>query len=228
MHRVDTKPAVKLAICIPSNGMWHADFGFSLAAMCVQIACTPFENDQQRQVVVLEKRMSTLPRARQELLEDALLQGCTHALFLDSDQAFPNDTAHRLLGHGKSLVACNIALKTAPSFPTARARGPTPFGIPVMSGAGKEGLERVWRVGTGVMLLDLAMLTDTPKPWFELRWSDKASQFVGEDWYFLDKLEKAGHTEFWIDHDLSRQIGHTGNFMFTHANIPDVEMELAA
>lgn len=227
MHRVDTKPDVKLALCVPSDGMWKADFGFSLAAMCVQIACVPFENDQQRNVVVLEKRMSTLPRARQELLEDALLQGCTHALFLDSDQAFPNDTAHRLLAANKPVIACNIALKVVPSFPTARMRGPTHFGIP-LSSHGRSGLEKVWRIGTGIMLIDLSIVRDLPKPWFEIRWSDKANQFVGEDWYFLGKLEKAGHGDFWIDHDLSRQIGHVGHFMFTHANIPNVEMELAA
>ena len=228
MHRVDTKEPVKLALCIPSNGMWHADFGFCLASMCVQIACYPFENDQDRRVVVLEKRMSTLPRARQELLEDALLQGCTHAMFLDSDQAFPNDAAHRLMAHKKGLVACNIPLKTAPSFPTARARGPTVFGVPILSTPDKNGLERVWRVGTGIMLIDLKLLADLPKPWFELRWSDKASQFVGEDWFFLGQLEKAGRGEFWIDHDLSKQIGHVGNFMFTHANIPKIELEQAA
>lgn len=228
MHRVDTKAPIKLALCIPSAGTWCADFGYSLAAMCVQIAVEPFENDQERKVVVLEKRTSTLPRSRQELLEDALLHNCTHALFLDSDQAFPNDTAHRLIAHKKPLVAANIALKTIPSFPTARQRGPTPFGIPVTSGPGAQGLEKVWRVGTGIMLIDLAILRGLPKPWFELRWSDKASQFVGEDWYFLGKLEKNGFSEFYIDHDLSRQIGHVGNFMFTHTNIPKIEMEQAA
>lgn len=196
--------------------------------MCAYICHTPFENDQQRTVEVIEKRMSTLPRARQELLEDAVLKNCTHALFLDSDQAFPSDTAHRLLAHKKSVVAANIALKTMPSFPTARQRGPTAFGIPVTSDPHKTGLERVWRVGTGVMLIDLAILAGVPKPWFELRWSDKSHQFVGEDWYFLNKLEKAGHSEFWIDHDLSKQVGHVGMYMFSHANIPQIEFEAAA
>lgn len=228
MHRVDTKPPVKLAICIPSLGTWHADFGICLASMCVYISSSRFENDQERTCEVIEKRMSTLPRSRQELLEDALLKKCTHALFVDSDQVFPVDTAHRLLAHKKPIVACNIALKTAPSFPTARQRGGTAFGIPVMSNGEQHGLEKVWRVGTGVMMIELGILKDVPKPWFESRWSHKTSQFVGEDWFFLGQLEKAGHPDFYIDHDLSRQIGHVGNFMFTHANIPKIDLEAAA
>ena len=42
-----------------------------------------------------------------------------------------------------------------------------------------------------------------------------------------EKAEKAGH-ETYIDHGLSRQIGHIGQFNYTHTNIPPVEVELAA
>ena len=227
LERVEEKKPVKLALCVPSAGMWHSDFGMSFAQMCVYISTSLFENGQERDVIVLDKRTSMLPRSRQECLEDALMQGCTHALFLDSDQSFPHDTAHRLLAWKKPVVACNIAVKTNPSFPTARARGATCFGVPITSDESKTGLEKVWRVGCGVMLIDLSVLEGLAKPWFELRWSDKSSQFVGEDWYFLGKLEKRG-VEFWIDHDLSRQIGHVGQFMFTHQNIPSIEMEQAA
>jgi hypothetical protein len=32
----------------------------------------------------------------------------------------------------------------------------------------------------------------------------------------------------YIDHDLSRHIGHVGSFQYTHAHIPTVGLELAA
>lgn len=221
------KPGIKLALCIPSNGEWKADFGYSLAQLCVYIAGKLFEEEQTREVLFIDKRTSNLPRSRQECLEDALMQDCTHALFLDTDQTFPMDTAHRLLRWKKKAVACNIALKTVPSFPTARARGATAFGVPVFSQGHAVGLEKVWRVGTGIFLLDLSTLKNIPKPWFEIRWSDKQQQFVGEDWYFIDKLEKAGH-DVYIDHELSRLIGHVGNFQYTHAHIPQMQEEQAA
>lgn len=218
---------VKLALCIPSAGGWTADFGMSLTQMCVYIASALFEENQQRSVIVVDKRTSLVPRSRQESLEDALHQECTHALFLDTDQSFPQDTAHRLLAWRKPVVACNIALKMHPSFPTARARGPTAFGIPVDSHNPKTGLEKIWRVGAGIMMIDLSIMKSIPKPWFEIHYSAKNEQFVGEDWFFCGRVEAAGYDIF-IDHELSRQIGHTGQFNYTHANIPKLDQAVAA
>ena len=225
----DTKNHVKLALGIPSLGDWKSDFGYALCQMCVYMSAALFEEGQSREVLFLDKRTSNLPRSRQEILEDAILQDCTHALFLDTDQTFPMDLAHRLIRWKKPIVACNIPLKTIPSFPTARQRGPTAFGIPVYSNstANPMGLEKVWRVGSGIMLIELSVVKPIPKPWFELRYSDKHQQFVGEDWYFCKKVEDAGH-DIYIDHDLSRHIGHVGNFQYTHAHIPVMQEEKVA
>lgn len=218
----------KLAICIPSTGTWAADFGYSLAQLCVHCMAELFEPGQTREVVFIDKRTSNLPRSRQECLEDALLQECTHALFIDTDQSFPPDTAHRLIRHRKPVVAASIPLKTIPSYPTARARSEGPFGYPIFSNRPDAlGLEKVWRVGAGVMMIDLAILQKIEKPWFEIRYSDKYAQFVGEDWYFCKKVEDAGFDIF-IDHDLSRQVAHIGQFQYTHAHIPAIAQEVAA
>lgn len=218
---------VKLALCVPSLGDWKADFGFCLAQMCVYMAAALFEEGQSREVIFIDKRTSNLPRSRQECLEDALLQDCTHALFIDTDQTFPMDTAHRLMRHKKAIVACNIPLKTMPSFPTARARGATPFGVPIYSDKNLPVLEKVWRVGAGIMMIDLAILAAIPKPWFELVYSAKNAQFVGEDWYFVGKAEKAGF-DCYVDHELSRMVQHVGSFAYSHTHIPVVEAERAA
>lgn len=223
---MDSKP-IKLALCIPNEvSFWMADFGYCLTQMCVYIAAVLFEEGQTREVILIDKRSSNLPRSRQECLEDALLQDCTHALFMDTDQVFPRDTAHRLLAWKKPIVACNIPLKTIPSFPTARAKSNTPFGTPVYSNSKSNpmGLEKIWRVGSGIMMIDLSIMKSIQKPWFELRYSDKHQQFVGEDWYFVGKAEAAGF-ETYIDHDLSRHVSHVGVFQYTHAHIPVVETE---
>lgn len=221
---------IKLALCIPNEtSFWMADFGYCLTQMCVYIAAQLFEEGQQREVVLIDKRSSNLPRSRQECLEDALMQDCTHALFIDTDQIFPRDTAHRLLAWKKPIVAANIPLKVYPSFPTARAKSNGPFGTPVYSHSKHTpaGIEKIWRVGSGVMMIDLAILKSIPKPWFELRYSDKHQQFVGEDWYFVGKAEEAGFDTY-IDHDLSRHVSHVGVFQYTHAHIPLVDEEKVA
>lgn len=226
---MNTPNHVNLAICVPSQEHWKTDFGYSFAQMCVYLGSALFEEGQSREAQFIDKRTSNLPRSRQESLEDALLRGCTHALFLDTDQVFPMDTPHRLLRWKKPVVACNIPLKTLPSFPTARQRGPTAFGVPVYSNSTSNpmGLEKVWRVGSGIMMIDLSIMPAIPKPWFELRYSDKHQQFVGEDWYFCKKVEDAGH-DIYIDHDLSRHIAHVGNLQYSHAMIPQMPMEAAA
>lgn len=217
----------KLAICIPSAGTWEADFGYSLCQLVVYCASALFFENEHREVLFIDKRTSNLPRSRHECLEDAVMQNCTHALFLDTDQTFPMDTAHRLIRWKKPIVAANIPLKIMPSYPTARARSSSPFGTPVYSNVAHgvnppQGLEKVWRVGAGVMMIDLSILEKMEKPWFEIRYSDKHAQFVGEDWYFVKKAEDAGFDTF-IDHDLSRHIGHVGKFQYTHAHIPALE-----
>jgi hypothetical protein len=224
---IESKPPVKLALCIPSQGEWKADFGMCFVQMCLQMACNPFEEGQDRNVIVLDKRTSLLPRSRQECLEDAILQDCTHAFFMDTDQSFPADIAHKFMAWKKPVVAANVALKIMPSFPTARNRGPTAFGVPVTSDNDKHGLEKVWRVGAGLMLIDLSILKNVPKPWFEIHYSAKNAQFVGEDWFFIGKLEAAGY-DVYIDHDISRQVGHVGNFCYMHINIPSLQMQAAA
>lgn len=226
-NRKEIKPGMKLALCIPSTGSWKANFGMAITQMCVYIGSVPFEDYGERTAIVLDKRTSLLSRSRQECLEDALLQNCTHALFVDTDQSFPHDTVHQLLRWKKPVVAANIALKSIPSYPTARVRGATPFGVPVDSHWPKRGIEQVWRVGAGLVLIEMAVVKDLPKPWFEVRYDAQTQQYIGEDWHFFGLLEKAG-IPLYIDHDLSRQVGHIGDFTYTHANIPMIEDAQAA
>lgn len=225
---MNAKNHLKVAICIPHTGTFTAEFGICLAQMCVYCASALFEENQTRDMIFIERKTSNLPRSRQECLEDAQLQECTHAIFIDTDQTFPMDTIHRLIRWKKPFVACNIPLKIIPSFPTARVQTNNGFGYPVYSNRNEAmGLEKVWRVGAGVMLIDMSVLDKIEKPWFEIRYSDKHSTFVGEDWFFCKKLEDAG-IDVLIDHELSRQIGHVGSFVYTHAHIPQMVEEKAA
>lgn len=225
--REEEKPKVHLAVCVPSLGEWKSDFGLSLVQMFGFMSCTLFEIGQKRRVELIDKRSSNLPRVRRECVEDALLKGCTHLLFIDSDQTFPHDMAHRLLAHKKEVVAANVAIKTMPSFPTARNRGPSPMGVPVTSDEGKKGLEKVWMIGAGILLVDMELVKRTPRPWFEIRWDEKTGVEMGEDWYFIKKLSEAG-ADIWVDHDLSKQVGHVGQFVYGHVHVPSIGMEQAA
>lgn len=227
LDRKEDKAQVRVAICVPSTGMWHADFGFCLVQMLAYIGCNMFEPGQDRLVDVIDKRSSNLPRVRQEMLEDAILKNHTHALFIDSDQSFPMNSLHMLLSRKKQVIGANIAIKAMPSFPTARNRGPSPFGVPVTSDPWKTGIEKVWRIGAGMLLVDLSLVKTLPRPWFAIEYDESSGQLQGEDWYFVKKLEDAG-ADIWIDHDLSKMVGHVGHFNYGHVHVPSVELEKAA
>ena len=112
-----------------------------------------------------------------------------------------------------------MAIKQIPSCPTARyapINGNMP--VPVFTKPDSVELEQVWRVGTGVMLIDLAIISRLQQPWFKVSWGDENDQY-GEDWWFCSKVEEAG-IPIWVDHDLSWQVGHLGPFEYQHFHIP--------
>ena len=220
----EEKSPVRMMICVPSTGDWKADFGISLVQMSVYISGKLFQDGQQREIIINDKRSSMISTSREECVEDALSRECTHLLFMDSDQGFPPDTAHRLMAAKKPVVAANIAVKQVPSFPNARGKGPTPFGVPITSETWKRGLERVWRVGSGIMLIECEVLKRLGHGLFEQRWVPEVGRYMGEDWNFCKLCEEAG-IEIFIDHDLSRFVTHVGNFPFGHQHIPAEEEE---
>ena len=218
----------RLAIAVPSGHTWPADFSMCLLNLvlhCMQKAIPGFERSI---VKIFNKRTSLLPKSRQELIDDALAADCTHLLFVDSDQTFPSNLVHMLMRHGKNVVACNIATKTIPASPTARNRNlEWEGGDTVFTNADSKGVERVWRIGTGVLLLNLQIMQHIPKPWFQITWYPELKDFKGEDWFFCEQLEKAG-VAIWIDHDASKAVGHIGNYEYTHDDVTEEVREETA
>jgi hypothetical protein len=162
-------------------------------------------------------RGSILANSRQEIFTTALEEGATHVLFLDSDQMFPPYTFQRLFSRGKKVIGANIATKCIPAFPTARAKGEEVQGIPVYTAEGDEGVEQVWRLGTGVLLVDMSIFSkvEWPIPVFEQPWVGELKSFRGEDWGFMDWLDKR-NIPVYVDHKLSKDIGHIGDFVYTY------------
>jgi len=203
---------------MPSTHLWESDFGLSFANMVMYLMQVQVPGFSGNAVQVMNKRGSILPQLRHDLIVDAKTLGCTHVLFIDSDQTFPKDTVHRLAKHDKAIVGCNIATKVLPPdcAPTARKHSPiNPFGDVVFTYDHTQGLEKVWRLGFGVILIKMSVFEDIPEPWFNVEWREDLKKFVGEDWYFCEWAEKRG-ISIWVDHDLSKEIGHIGPVKFTH------------
>ena len=152
---------------------------------------------------------SMLPLSRNMLGQVALDGGWTHILFIDSDMEFPPDLAVRLVKHHEPVVAINCMARRHPHYLTAR----TADSHEIVTTTDSTGLEKVARVGTGIMLIHLDVLREMPLPWFEYEWLAEKQVFRGEDFVFCDKLARAG-VPVYIDHDLSKQVAHVGTFQY--------------
>jgi hypothetical protein len=205
-----------IMVCIPSTWIWPADFGICLAGLVGNFAgrIPPYTDQNLR---ILKKEGSILLNMREQMIRQARDAGCTHVLFIDSDQTFPPNTLRRLLQWQKPVVACNVAIKRFPSTPTARLKDPVnDKGRILYTDDKSRGLVEVWRVGTGIMLLDLSVFDGLPEPWFNMRWRPEANEFQGEDWCLCELLESRG-VPIYVDQGLSWEIGHIGKLEYVHS-----------
>jgi hypothetical protein len=123
---------------------------------------------------------------------------------------FPVDLVDRLASHNVEVVATNASKKVFIAD-TGNAVG---LNEEFLSGAG---LQEVGRIGTGIMLLDLAAVKKVERPHFELLYIPQLKKTVGEDYYFCIKLRKQG-VKIFVDQDVSRKIGHIGDHEY---RLPD-------
>ena len=183
---------MKIAVCVPHGGDVKAKFAESLAHLML--------NRGQLDIGISFFSHSILPYSRHQLLMTALDWGAAWILFVDSDQTFPPNTLHRLLAHGKDAVGCNC--------PRRDGSGPV---IPT-----DIGLKEVEYIGLGVFLVSRRAIETVARngdafPLFMLDLVEQGRGYVGEDVFFCNKLKAAG-VPVYCDHDLSREIGHIGEF----------------
>ncbi len=201
-HGEVVAPSVKVMVAVPCGEMVHADFMYDITRMVGYTALTA----PAIGILLYHVKGTYLPRARAALANEAVAQGCTHILWLDSDMRFPKDTLLRLLAHGEQIVAANYPTRQPPFIPTAMDNDYQP----VFSG---EGLSEVRVCGMGVMLTSCAVFHKIGKPYFALGYNKKDDDYAGEDAFFCESARKAG-LRVLIDWPLSAEVGHCGAYTF--------------
>lgn len=197
---------MRLALAICSARDWKPHFGVSLAGLIAHVVARGIRGKALEQFdLIIRADCSNLCNGRHSVLDEAIGRGFSHALLMDDDISFPADAIDHLAAHGKQFVTINLATKGPDTRPTAVAfdgsflRGP--------------GLQETAAAGLGLCLLKLAALDGLSKPWFQFPWSDEAQTTIGEDFFFCDRLRKAGVRMF-VDGTLSQACSHVGNFEY--------------
>ena len=201
---IEQEQPVRVAICVPSGDEVKADFAFSLASMINHAPGTP----NLEVLGLLNQRISVLPDSRNILAKQAVDGGFTHLLWIDSDMSFPHDMLARLMRHRVPIVGINASMRNPP-FKTTALTAP---GVNCITNLDSTGLEKVERMGMGVVLHTVDVLHAIRKrPYFSFEYLKSKHKHRGEDYYFGEKVKRAGY-QLVIDHDVSKEVGHVGSF----------------
>lgn len=196
---------MRLAIGGPTRDTVPAAFAVDLA----QLYSYTREHGPWPVVTVGFLTATYIHMGREYFLESCLRQGATHVLWLDTDMTVPPETALRLVQHDHAgeLVAGNYVTRDGSGRFTARRDG-----HPVPTTPGSTGLEEVDGVGFGVVLMRTDLLAGIPRPWFR-HGLNATDGDIGEDLMMCRALRAAGH-RIYIDHELSKEIGHIGQHTY--------------
>lgn len=207
-------------------GFWHSGFGQSLRNLEFAFRNYSVPGWKKQHLRTMVTTGSSLSKSRWETIKAARAMEAEYLLFVDTDQTFPRSLLHRLIDHKLDVVGANIAVKKIPSSPTARLAPLEGSFVPrpVFTDLDSKGLQEVWRVGTGVLLLSGKVLQKLPPDCLEVRYNRNIEDYQGEDWTLCESIEKLGFKIF-IDHDLSKVIGHLGIFEYTHDVVGEIAQE---
>lgn len=193
----------RVAICVPARDDVRALTAMDLAKL---VAFTAIEAPGTIDDADVDFVLGTfLVEQRTALIERALTHSITHVLFIDADMRFPSYALCHLLARHRQIIGVNYRGRYPPHRPVAIAnkRGKR---LPV--GRGK-GVQPVYATGFGVMLIAVDVFRRLPRPWFTTGWTERDGH-VSDDTIFCVRVAETLRIPTYVDHDLSRKVGHLG------------------
>ena len=143
----------------------------------------------------MPKHVSKIDQVRNMLVEQALDEGCTHLLMMDTDQVYPPDTIKKLLSHNKDVTGVMVH-RRYPPFDPILYQGELGKYVHVPDDeCYSNQLVEVNATGCGCLVYNMECFLDIDPPWFEFKTLDNGQE-VGEDIMFCHKLKEAGKRIF--------------------------------
>jgi hypothetical protein len=206
---------MRFAICIPARGQMEVATAFDLAAMVGYMVKTT-----KHDLDIYTAAGTLIFDQRNKLVKTAIDAKCDYIVFIDADMRFPKDTILRLLRHQKDIIGVNATTRAEPVMPTAKNLKIEEDGscswLPIYSNS-RKGIEKADGIGCGVMMIKASVFAKLEEPYFYFEQLPN-NKILGEDIYFCIKSKDAG-IDTWVDHDLSTEIKHIGQYTYSWANI---------
>ena len=197
---------VKLYVSVVSARQWPVKFGESLVALALHLGLRHLDG-RLAQVNLSITGQAHPSTTRNAHIVHALADGYTHFLSLDDDQTFPPDLVEKMLASQKPVLTGNYRKKRMDlvEHVCAGMDGKT------LDSTHRTGLERCKAMGNGMALIELDAIRHIRPPYYAALWQN--DRYMIEDEVFSLLLGQNG-VEIWCDHDLSREIGHVGEYEY--------------
>ena len=205
--RLKADPGKRVAILVPSDDHVKTEFTTSLVNMIQHTYHQPGVQALMEACIVQFFGSSILPYSREQLARFAIASKATHTLWIDSDMRFPKDMLMRFLKRDELIIGINAMSRREPYRCTAQSAP----GEPMITTKDSSGLEKVHRMGFGVMWIATSVFEAMEHPYFDLTYVESKECWQGEDFAFFERARSQGHP-FYVDQDLSKEVFHMGSF----------------
>ena len=200
-------------IATPSAGFVHADYCASLTKMILYFLQHPILGNEKepREMMFTMMVGANIGQNREQIVEGALENDCTHVLFLDDDMGFSHDCLNMAAMRRMPIVIGNYRRKVFPGLFTARNADNT---ASIQTKEDSTSLEECSFGGFGFALIERQVFEAIPLPRFLMIYDAASKTYSTEDLPFYAAATKAGF-QTWVDHDLSKKLRHNGSFQYT-------------
>lgn len=210
----------KVAICIPSGDMIHADMAMSLASLVHH--CGPIKQHGETleaiDVVIINVKDSLVVNGRNKLAEEALKLDVDYLFFADSDIVLHPMAIRHLLAHEKPIVGATYVQRNPPHLLLGKAVDGRPLAEtlqeqPIVPSE----LMEVAGLPFGCVLVDARVFKEIASVhqdlWFQTPqfFHEEAQRWLieGEDYFFCRRACDRG-LKVWLDWPLSFALRHIG------------------
>ena len=193
--RMKNKYGVRLGIAEPlTDDMVYAHFHFSFINTLTNYMSYLYGKGEDVAIDFLTpKYPGQIDAIRNGLVMQAQMFGCTHILFMDTDQVYSDpEMIQKMLAHDKPVVGAKVHRRYPPFDPLLLRGEPGHlYSVPDQE-IEAGGLVDVSATGCGCILYDMEIFQKIKHPWFELSVGEYG-QIIGEDVGFCTKLIEHGY-----------------------------------
>jgi hypothetical protein len=213
----------KVAICIPSGDMVHADHAMALAAL-TNVCAMSKDGVEPIELALLNVKASLIVYGRSDLVHEAQKLGVDYLFFIDSDIVVHPWALRHLLDRNVDIVGATYIQRKPPHRLLGNGMDGRPLGESVAGGTvGGKDLFEVQGLPAGCLLVKMSVFEKLERPYFATpaHVHEDRAWYEGEDYYFCNAARAAG-LQIWLDWPLSFAIKHLGQQAFT---IPAVKLD---